>query len=132
MLTNVPGSSAYFQGGVVAYSNEAKMKLLGVTPDTLKAHGAVSEQTAREMAEGCTRCFGADMGIAVTGIAGPDGGTREKPVGTVCFGLAHRDRSFSGMYRFWGNREQVKMNTAMMALDWIRRVLNDDPFLPGV
>ena len=73
-----------------------------------------------------------DLALAVTGVAGPDGGTREKPVGTVHVGLAAGNNTFSGRYRFWGNRYQVKLNTSMMAMDYVRRYLNGDPFLPGI
>ena len=76
--------------------------------------------------------MGTDIGLAVTGIAGPDGGSREKPVGTVHIGLAGEKGIFSHKYRFWGTRVQIKQNTAMMALDWIRRILNGDPFLSGI
>jgi len=92
----------------------------------------VSDETVREMAEGVRRNFKTDMGLAVTGIAGPDGGTKEKPVGTVYIGLASDRNVLSNKYRFWGNREQIKINTSMMALDWIRRHLNGDTFLPGI
>jgi nicotinamide-nucleotide amidase len=84
------------------------------------------------MAEGVRRELKADLGLAVTGIAGPDGGTEDKPVGTVHIGLAFRSETFSGKYRFWGKREQNKMNSAVMALDWVRRVLHGNPFLPGL
>ena len=131
-LTNVPGSSEYFLGGLVVYSNQAKKDLLGVSPETLEKYGAVSDQTAREMARGVRERMKTDLGLAVTGIAGPDGGSREKPVGTVFIGLAYGDEILSGKYRFWGNREQVKLNTTMMALDWVRRRLHGDPFLPGI
>lgn len=131
-LTNVPGSSVYFQGGVVAYSNESKAKLLNVNPETIKTHGAVSTRTVREMVRGVKNRFGTDMGLAVTGIAGPDGGSREKPVGTVHIGLAAGDEVLSGKYLFWGDREKVKLETSMMALDWVRRYLNEDSFLPGI
>ena len=73
-----------------------------------------------------------DIGLAVTGIAGPDGGSKEKPVGTVYIGLASGNETFSSRYRFWGTRAQIKQNTSIMALDWVRRYLNDDPFLPGL
>lgn len=87
-LTDVPGSSAYVLGGVVTYSNEAKMKLVNVQESTLVAHGAVSESTAREMATGVRALFGADIGVSITGIAGPGGGTPEKPVGLVYVGIS--------------------------------------------
>jgi len=132
LLTNVPGSSSYFQGGVMVYSNQAKVDLLGVSPKTIETLGAVSDLTAREMAVGVKAKMGTDLGLAVTGIAGPDGGSREKPVGTVHIGLAGEKGVFSHKYRFWGTRVQIKQNTAMMALDWIRRVLNGDPFLSGI
>lgn len=132
LLTNVPGSSSYFSGGAIVYGNQAKMDLLGVSKQTLDAYGAVSDPVAREMAAGVRRELKSDLGLAVTGIAGPDGGTEEKPVGTVHIALAFRDETFSGKYRFWGKREQNKMNSAVMALDWVRRVLHGDPVLPGV
>jgi len=131
-LTSVPGSSRYFQGGLVVYSNEAKVALLNVSPDTLKKYGAVSEQTAKEMARGVREAVSADLSVSVTGIAGPDGGSSAKPVGTVHIGLAAKDTLVSRQYRFWGNRQQVKLNTSTMALDWIRRYMNGDSFLPGV
>jgi nicotinamide-nucleotide amidase len=132
LLTNVPGSSGYFLGGVLAYGNEAKTDLLGVSKQTLDTHGAVSGPVAEEMAEGVRRGLKADLGLSVTGIAGPDGGTAEKPVGTVHIGLASGGETFSGKYRFWGKREQNKLNSAMMALDWVRRYLHGNPFLPGL
>ena len=131
-LTNVPGSSGYFKGGVIVYSNEAKEDLLNVRHDTLKTQGAVSDLTAREMAMGVRERLQTDLGLAVTGIAGPAGGTKEKPVGTVYIGLASGGQVFSGNYRFWGSREQIKANTSTMALDWIRRHLNEYPFLSGI
>jgi len=132
LLTNVPGSSNYFQGGVVVYSNQAKVDLLIVSAETIKKHGAVSDQTVRQMAEGVRERFKSNLGVAVTGIAGPEGGSLEKPVGTVYVGLAAEDETFSRKYRFWGTRKQVKFNTAVMALDWIRRYLNGHSFLPGL
>ena len=131
-LTSVPGSSSYFHGGVVVYSNQSKADLLRVDPRTLETHGAVSERTVEEMARGVKDLIKTDLGLAVTGIAGPDGGTRQKPVGTVHVGLAARGKTFSREYRFWGNRGQVKLNSSMMALDWVRRYLNGNPFLPGI
>lgn len=132
LLTNIAGSSNYFQGGVVVYSNKSKMDLLKVSYDTIEKYGAVSEQTVKEMAEGVKRRMNTDIGLAVTGIAGPDGGSREKPVGTVHIGLAAGNDIFSRKYRFWGTRKQVKLNTSMMTLDWVRRYLNEDSHFPGI
>lgn len=132
LLTNTLGSSTYFQGGVIAYSNRVKMDILGVSPDSIEKFGAVSDQTVREMASGVKDVMHTDMGIAVSGIAGPEGGSKEKPVGTVHVGMAACREIFSGKYRFWGTREQVKLNSAMMALDWVRRYLNGNPFFPGL
>jgi nicotinamide-nucleotide amidase len=131
-LTNVAGSSEYFQGGVVAYSNRSKVDLLAVRGDILEQYGAVSDPVAKEMAKGVRSRFGTDLGLSVTGVAGPGGGTPQKPVGTVHVGLAHGNHVLSGQYRFWGSRVQVKRQSATMALDWVRRYLNGDPFLPGV
>jgi len=131
LMTNVPGSSQYFAGGVVAYSNQAKQDLLGVSPETITQCGAVSDRTVCEMALGARERFRTDLSIAVSGIAGPEGGSREKPVGTVYIGIADRNTAFSRRYRFWGDREHVKLNSAMMALDWVRRHLRGDSFLPG-
>ncbi|MFO8090785.1 MAG: CinA family nicotinamide mononucleotide deamidase-related protein [Desulfatiglandaceae bacterium] len=132
LLTNEAGSSEYFKGGCIVYSNEAKMDLLGVKPDTLHAYGAVSGPTAREMASGARERLRADIGIAVTGIAGPGGGSVEKPVGMVYLGLCSEKGLYSGLYRFRGTRGRIKTDSAMMALDWIRRYLNDDSFIPGL
>lgn len=131
-LTNVAGSSRYFQGGVIAYDNRIKMVLLGVRAETLEKRGAVSPETAREMALGVRERMGTDLGISVTGIAGPEGGSEEKPVGTVHLGLSHKGTLLSKQYRFWGNRTMIKKNSAAMALDWIRRWLRGDPLLPGL
>jgi len=131
-LTSVPGSSGYFQGGVVVYSNRSKMELLGVKQETLETYGAVSDETVQEMAHGVSERMRTDLGLAITGIAGPEGGSEEKPVGTVHMGLATGKEVISGKYRFWGDRNKVKLNASTMALDWVRRYLNGDPFLPGV
>lgn len=124
LVTEVPGASAYFLLGVAAYRNEAKTALLGVRPETLAAHGAVSPETAAEMAEGVRRRAGADLGLSTTGIAGPGGGTPEKPVGTVCVGLAWEGGTWSRRYRL-GERERgwIKSLTAQVALDRLRRHL---------
>lgn len=122
-LTNVPGSSKYLKGGIIAYSDKVKHQKLGVNTATLRAHGAVSEETAREMAAGVRGALKCDLGLAVTGIAGPDGGSPEKPVGTVCFGLAAPETVYSRRYQLWGNREWVKLLASQVALDWVRRYL---------
>lgn len=127
-LTDVPGSSAYFVGGVVAYTNTVKRSLLGVRKETLVAHGAVSVETAEEMARGVRRALGATVGLATTGIAGPDGGTPEKPVGTVCIAIDGPSGTRSRRYQLWGTRDWVKLLTSQIALDWVRRVqLGEDP-----
>ncbi len=131
-LTNVAGSSDYFQGGIIVYSNQSKIDFLNVNSNTIETFGAVSDQTVREMVCGIKDRFKTDLALAVTGIAGPDGGTREKPVGTVHLGLAAGDKVFSGKYRFRGTRKQVKLETSMMALDWTRRYLDGNTFIPGI
>jgi len=121
-LTSVPGSSEVFLGGVIAYANEAKEKELGVPHDLLVAHGAVSEEVARAMATGVRARFGSDWGVATTGIAGPGGGTAEKPAGTVCVGLAAPDgRIESITIRLGGDRNLVRKWSVSCALDALRR-----------
>jgi nicotinamide-nucleotide amidase len=123
-LTNVAGSSEYFLFSGVTYSNRAKMDVLSVNPDTLDTVGAVHEDTAREMAEGARRVAGATYGLSTSGIAGPDGGTEEKPVGTVCIGLAGPDGSCGKRFYFpFGKRLMNKKIFAMAALDMLRREL---------
>jgi nicotinamide-nucleotide amidase len=119
-VTNVPGASAVFLGGLVTYSTEAKQKFLGVRAETLAAHGAVSEAVAREMAEGARRQTGADFAIAVTGIAGPGGGTAEKPVGTVFIGLAGEFGTVAERRLNFYERESFKEVTAWQALEMLR------------
>jgi nicotinamide-nucleotide amidase len=122
-LTDVSGSSSYVERSVVAYSNEAKSQLLGV-PETLIAdHGAVSEPVAEAMARGIRERAGVDVGIGITGIAGPTGGTPTKPVGTVCISVATADETTVRTFRFPGNRELVKTFAALTALDMLRRLL---------
>lgn len=122
-LTNVPGSSRYFMEGLVTYSNEAKMQLLGVSPQTLESFGAVSRQTALEMAAGVRRRGGTDVGLASTGIAGPGGGSDEKPVGLVYLAVAVGERLWWRRLQLVGDRERIKMLSAQHALDGLRRVL---------
>jgi nicotinamide-nucleotide amidase len=121
-LTNVPGSSKFFIGDFVTYSNELKTGILGVREETLKQHGAVSEQCVLEMAAGARERAGADLAIATSGVAGPDGGTAEHPVGTVCVGLVGSNGiQAARRYQLRGNRDWIKILTGQVALDWLRR-----------
>lgn len=123
-LTSVPGSSRYFVGGVVCYHNDVKTTALGVAPQTLRRHGAVSRQCALEMAEGARRLRGADVGLAVTGIAGPDGGTKEKPVGLVHLAVAGPGkRRAAWAMTLAGGRETIRQRAASAALHHLRRHL---------
>lgn len=124
-ITSVSGSSVYFSGAIVAYTNEMKQHFLGVRPETLEKYGAVSRETAREMAFGACREIGADIAIAITGIAGPEGGTKEKPVGTVCFGLATPESVQDFSFQFSGKRDMVQIKSAMTGLDLLRRYLQN-------
>ncbi len=121
--TSVPGSSVYFLEGAVTYSNEAKTRVLGVSRDTLEKHGAVSAETAEEMAAGMRKRSGADYAVSVTGIAGPDGGTEEKPVGTVYIGLANESEVGSLRLNFPGDRNLVRWRSSEAALNYLRRKL---------
>ncbi|RTL48250.1 MAG: nicotinamide-nucleotide amidase [Rhodocyclaceae bacterium] len=117
VVTHTAGSSTWFDRGFVTYSNEAKSDMLGVAPEILASHGAVSEAVAIAMAEGALRHSRADIALAVTGIAGPGGGTAQKPVGMVCFAWARRDRpSHSVTCHFEGDREAVRRQTVIHAL----------------
>jgi len=122
-LTRVPGSSAYFLGGVIAYSNEAKTSLLGVPEELLAQHGAVSNEVARAMAEGVRERFGADLAVSTTGISGPDGGTDAKPVGLVSIGIAWEGGSHTDSFVFPLDRERHRQISAQVGLDWVRRSL---------
>lgn len=123
-LTRVPGSSAYFLGGVVAYSNASKVRDLAVDPELVERHGAVSEPVALALAEGARERFGADLGIGITGIAGPDGGSEEKPVGTVHVAVAGPGEAIGHRrLRFPGERERVRWFAAQGALEMVRRRL---------
>ncbi|MDD5556740.1 MAG: nicotinamide-nucleotide amidohydrolase family protein [bacterium] len=126
MITQAPGSSGYFLGGIVAYANDAKVSLLGVRASTLERRGAVSGETAAEMAAGARRAFGADIGLAATGIAGPGGGSEEKPVGLVYIAVAAgRGRPLVRRCRFTGGRAIVKERAAAAALALLARLLRD-------
>jgi PncC family amidohydrolase len=127
-ITAVAGSSDYFSGGVIAYANAVKVSLLGVSWDTLNSFGAVSQETVQEMAEGACRGLGADIAVSVSGIAGPGGGTPDKPVGTVWVGLAAPDGKWARVFHFPGNREENKAAAAEAALalllDYLHGKLN--------
>lgn len=117
VITDVPGSSAWFERGFVTYSNQAKEQLIGVSPQTLDAYGAVSEQVVREMAAGALQAAQADYAVSVSGIAGPDGGSEEKPVGTVWFGFAdNQGQIFARKALFAGDRDAVRRQATEFAL----------------
>ena len=126
-LTDRPGSSEYVMGGVVSYSNDAKAELLGVDPALIEAHGAVSEPVAEAMASGALKRFGADTAVAITGIAGPGGGTPEKPVGTVCFTvkLADRGPTITRTLQLPGNRSDIRERSTTVAMHLLLRALTD-------
>jgi nicotinamide-nucleotide amidase len=122
-ITDLPGSSAYFLEGAVTYSNETKIRRLQVPPELLEKEGAVSSATAMAMARGIRKASGSDIALAVTGISGPEGGSEEKPVGTVFLALAGRSDCTSKRYQFSGDRERIRRMSAFTALDWLRRHL---------
>lgn len=122
-LTDIPGSSRYVAQGVIAYTNQAKTALLGVPAPLIEAHGAVSEPVAMAMADGARTRAGVEVGVGVTGIAGPGGGTPEKPVGTVAIAASVAGETRSRLFRFHGERDQVKFQASQAALDMIRRML---------
>lgn len=126
ILTSTRGSSAYYQGGVIAYANEVKVALLGVQPETIAAHGAVSEACVREMAEGARRRLAATYAIAVSGIAGPDGGTPDKPVGTVHLAAAGPEKTLHHKLLWPGDREQIRRIAAVAALNLLHKLLNPE------
>jgi len=124
-LTDVPGSSDWVERGVVCYSNRAKVELAGVAVDLIERHGAVSEPVARAMADGIRVRSGVEVGVGITGIAGPGGGSEEKPVGTVAIAVTCPHGATVRTFRFLGRREQVKWQSAQAALDMVRRVLGE-------
>jgi nicotinamide-nucleotide amidase len=124
-ITEVPGSSNYFERGVVTYSNRSKTELLGVSPELLKKFGAVSAEVAGAMAEGIKKNSGVEIGLSATGIAGPTGGSPEKPVGLVYFGLAAPEGVFTRKELLFGGRDRIKVFASAVALDWLRRYLQE-------
>lgn len=125
-ITDLPGSSEYFWGSVVAYAYEAKVALLGVSWDTLNARGAVSPETVLEMARGARRVLATDIAVSISGIAGPGGGTLEKPVGTTWIGLVASDGEWTRQFQFAGDRQQNKSSAADAALQILRDYLLGD------
>ncbi|MCJ7743953.1 MAG: CinA family protein [Dehalococcoidales bacterium] len=123
LITNVSGSSDYYKGSVTAYSNDIKMKVIGVKEATLKQHGAVSPQVAEEMAAGGRQVLAVDVCLADTGIAGPTGTTPGKPVGLFYIGLSHKGGTHSRKHIFSGGREQNKLSAAEAALSWLKEYL---------
>jgi nicotinamide-nucleotide amidase len=123
LITNIPGSSDVYTGSVTSYSNDSKVRVVGVSEDSIEQYGAVSPQVAGEMAKGGRRVFGADICVANTGIAGPGGATAEKPVGLFYIGLSHRGGTFSRKHVFSGDRETNKHAAAETALTWVKEYL---------
>lgn len=123
-VTRISGSSAWFDRGFVTYSNESKEEMLGVSPETLEQHGAVSEQTVREMADGALQYSRAQVALSVSGIAGPTGGTPEKPVGTVWFAWATNNNVQSACHHISGDRDAVRSKSVQIALQGVLSLLN--------
>jgi nicotinamide-nucleotide amidase len=123
LITNIPGSSDYYKGSITAYSNEAKIKTVGVREGTINQYGAVSSQTAEDMAEGGRRVLSVDICLSDTGIAGPGGATPEKPAGLFYIGLSHWKGTFSQKHIFTGDRKQNKHSAAEAALNWLKEYL---------
>jgi nicotinamide-nucleotide amidase len=128
-LADPPGASDYLRGGVVAYSNEAKVELLGVPPELISEHGSVSPEAAEAMADGAIERFGAGLGVGITGIAGPGGGTEKKPVGYVCVCVKAADgRAIARDPVVPGSREDIRERTALVAMHLLRRLLRGEDF----
>ena len=122
-ITDLPGASAYYKGGVCSYANEVKIHLLGVSEQTLDTLGAVSPEVAEQMAAGVARCMDTDIGVGITGIAGPDGGSAQKPVGLVYISVWSREKQQTREIRVSLGRDRVRNHAASTALDMIRRML---------
>jgi nicotinamide-nucleotide amidase len=131
LITSVPGSSQYFIGGVVAYSNQIKEEVLGVNPADIQKHGAVSQPVVEQMAEGVLRKFGADFAIATSGIAGPDGGTEEKPVGTIWIAVTSGDQTISEVYRLGDHRGRNISKSSLTGLNMLRNLILQQGLQPG-
>ncbi|MEW6625019.1 MAG: CinA family protein [Bacillota bacterium] len=124
-LTNIPGSSEYFGLGLVTYSNLSKVQLLGVNETTIEKYGAVSEKTAEEMAMGAKKLAKSDIGIAITGVAGPGGGTEEKPVGLVYVAVAKDNNIFVLKNNFEGDRNTIRKKTVIAAVEYLVSIINN-------
>ena len=123
-VTSIAGSSAWFDRAFITYSNQAKIDMLGVNNQTLMQHGAVSEQTAAEMAQGALKFSLAQISASITGIAGPDGGTADKPVGTVCFGFALKNKLKTSTQHFTGSRESVRQQASIYAITQLLELMH--------
>ncbi len=123
-ITDIPGSSKIFPGAVISYSNDLKIKLLEIDKKIIEKHGAVSEITADKMAAGIKKITCSAVSIGITGIAGPDSGSKEKPVGTVCFGFIIKRKKYSIRKQFSGNRRQIRYKSACFALEFIIDKIN--------
>jgi len=125
-ITDISGASDYFEAGITTYSNESKIRLLNVPEDIIDRYGAVSEETAKAMAEGVKKTVHADIGVSVTGIAGPTGGTEGKPVGTVFIGLATKKATYVRKFFFDGNRLEIRRKTSDAALMFVEEYLEGE------
>ena len=123
-ITSIPGSSRYFQGSVVAYANEVKMQQLGVQASTLAEFGAVSEETVQEMVHGVVNLLHTDVGVAVSGIAGPDGGTEEKPVGTIWMAVGNKERTITKLIRGTKDRSKNMEYASVYAMNLVRQFID--------
>ena len=125
-ITDISGASDYFEAGITTYSNESKIRLLNIPEDIVDRYGAVSEETAKSMAEGVKKTVHADIGVSVTGIAGPTGGTEGKPVGTVFIGLATKQATYVRKFFFDGNRLEIRRKTSDAALMFVEEYLEGE------
>ena len=128
-ITNVPGSSDYFEGGMVTYSNESKAKLLGIPLDYIKRYGAVSPQVAKKMAQGVRKAFSTTFGLSTTGVAGPTGGTKRSPLGRVFIGIASGRKTYVRQEDFKGSRREIKRKTAEISLEFFYEMLTHENLL---
>jgi PncC family amidohydrolase len=118
-ITNVPGSSDYFEGGIISYSNLAKVEHLGISSNSIKRYGAVSSQVARSMAKGVRKAFHTTFGVSITGVAGPGGGSRKKPVGLVFIAVSNGKKGLVKKERLRGSRREIKKESARLSLDYL-------------